>query len=173
MPLELFEFLMEGSASSLKPLYCFLVDSAMSVKLGVVPPQRWCHPTRSSFWSCGDASSPRLPSSHLSSVFLISWFRWWWLRLFTVRFDPLWHRIAPPWRLCSCCWSKTLKMVQNCRSDLLFCESTIWGGQHFLWQNNLRNEGFLSQDHIGGVSVKWEYTNITHKAYNTIDMKFK
>jgi hypothetical protein len=39
MPLELFEFLMEGSASSLKPLYRFLVDLAMSIKLGVVPPR--------------------------------------------------------------------------------------------------------------------------------------
>ncbi len=36
-----------------------------------------------------------------------------------------------------------------------------------------KNEGFVSQDHIGGFSVKQEYTNKSHKAYNTRDMKFK
>jgi hypothetical protein len=30
-----------------------------------------------------------------------------------------------------------------------------------LWQNHLRNEGFVSQDHIGGFSTKLECTN-TH-----------
>jgi hypothetical protein len=43
----------------------------------------------------------------------------------------------------------------------------------FLWQNHIKNEKFVSQDHIGGFSVKWEYKNTSHKAYNTIDMKFK
>jgi hypothetical protein len=32
-----------------------------------------------------------------------------------------------------------------------------------VWQNHLRNEGFISHDRIGGFSVKREYTNITHK----------
>jgi hypothetical protein len=43
----------------------------------------------------------------------------------------------------------------------------------WVWQNHLRNEGFISQDHIRGFSVNWEYTNTSHKAYNAKDMKFK
>jgi hypothetical protein len=42
-----------------------------------------------------------------------------------------------------------------------------------VWQNHLINEGFVFQDHIEGFSAKREYTNTSHKAYNTIDMKFK
>jgi hypothetical protein len=42
-----------------------------------------------------------------------------------------------------------------------------------VWQNHLKNEWFVSQDHIGEFSVKREYTNTSHKTYNTIDMKFK
>jgi hypothetical protein len=36
-----------------------------------------------------------------------------------------------------------------------------------------QNEGFVSQDHIGGTSVKRECTKTYIQAYNTIDMKFK
>jgi hypothetical protein len=35
-----------------------------------------------------------------------------------------------------------------------------------MWRNHLRNEGFISQDHIGGFSMKQECTNTMHK--NTI-----
>jgi hypothetical protein len=31
-----------------------------------------------------------------------------------------------------------------------------------MWQNHLKNVGFVSQDHIGGFSMKWEYTNTSH-----------
>jgi hypothetical protein len=39
-----------------------------------------------------------------------------------------------------------------------------------LWQNHLRNEGFVSQDHIGGFSMKRECAN-THK-HTIPNMKF-
>jgi hypothetical protein len=32
-----------------------------------------------------------------------------------------------------------------------------------VWQKHLRNEGFISQDHIRGFSTRWECTNTTHK----------
>jgi hypothetical protein len=34
-------------------------------------------------------------------------------------------------------------------------------------QNHLRNEGFVSQDHIGRFLMKRKYANTTQKAYNT------
>jgi hypothetical protein len=37
-----------------------------------------------------------------------------------------------------------------------------------LWQNHLRNKGFISQDHIGGFSMKQECTSTHIQAYNTI-----
>jgi hypothetical protein len=43
----------------------------------------------------------------------------------------------------------------------------------YVWQNHLRNKGFVSQDHIGRFSTKPEYSNTSHEAYNTIDMKLK
>jgi hypothetical protein len=42
-----------------------------------------------------------------------------------------------------------------------------------LQQNHLRNDGFVTQDHYWGFSVKRECTNTSQKAYNTIEMKFK
>jgi hypothetical protein len=40
---------------------------------------------------------------------------------------------------------------------------TLSCSDYQLWQNHLRNEGFISQDHIKGFSVKLECTNTTHK----------
>jgi hypothetical protein len=37
-----------------------------------------------------------------------------------------------------------------------------------MWQNHLRNEGFVTKDQTGGFSVKREYTNTTHKHKNNI-----
>jgi hypothetical protein len=37
----------------------------------------------------------------------------------------------------------------------------------------LQIEGFFSQDHIGGFSMKQEYANTTQEAYKTIIMKLK
>jgi hypothetical protein len=45
MPLESFEFLIEGSASGPEPFSRFLVDSSTSVRLGVVPPKGGVVPT--------------------------------------------------------------------------------------------------------------------------------
>jgi hypothetical protein len=39
-------------------------------------------------------------------------------------------------------------------------------------ENHLRNEGFISQDHIGGLSMKREYMNTTHISIQ-YHMKFK
>jgi hypothetical protein len=37
-----------------------------------------------------------------------------------------------------------------------------------VWQNHLKNEGFVAQDQTGGFSAKREYTNTTHKHKNNI-----
>jgi hypothetical protein len=41
-----------------------------------------------------------------------------------------------------------------------------------LWQNHLRNEGFISEDQIRGFSMKWECTNTSHKSiqYNILSL---
>jgi hypothetical protein len=40
-------------------------------------------------------------------------------------------------------------------------------------RTTLESEGFVSQYHIRGFSMKWEYANTTQKAYKTIIMKLK
>jgi hypothetical protein len=47
-----------------------------------------------------------------------------------------------------------VKNVHSSSSDLVMDEVVI---------ELTQNEGFISQDHIGGSSMKREYTNTTHK----------
>jgi hypothetical protein len=53
-------------------------------------------------------------------------------------------------------------LIRSCFISVFFLMWFLTYLRIKLWQNHLRNEGFVSQDHIGGFSTKRECAN-THK----------
>jgi hypothetical protein len=83
---------------------------------------------------------------------------------------PLSAQIASPntpYRLSPSSANRATPLCQNSSKRHRHSPSTM------MWQNHLKNEGFVARDHIRGFSMKREYANTTHTSIQIPYMKFK